>query len=259
MVDSIDGDSIPIALLYHEMCLRRATPPPIIQVYRLELNKADKADRAEKEAVKRTADGKPKDGPPKRAYCKGAPTPRTYEYVNIHALYEGLKDIISQSVGRIVLPSHVGHEMGMLISLIALTGTDFSRNLPQMSGRSVYGWLPDIWPTLVMAYDPAQACLRVETATEQLVGLLYQIKFQRHVASKQLREVLHELQGASIAERTKESLPSYERISCTVRNANWILAYWTCEPAPDPIQHAYGFRQLPGGITEYDDGSLPSC
>lgn len=34
MVDSIDGDSIPIALMHHELCLRRATPPPLVSVYR---------------------------------------------------------------------------------------------------------------------------------------------------------------------------------------------------------------------------------
>lgn len=254
-MDSIDGDSIPIALLHHEMCLRRATPPPIVHVYRLELNRGKKTDSETAPAVKRTADGDAKNAaPPKRAYCKGSNPPRTYEYVNIHALYEGLKDVISQSVGRIVMPSHAGHEMAMLVSLITLTGTDFSRNLPQLSGRSVYNWLPDIWPTLVMAYDPVQSCLRVDMAAKHLVGLLYRIKFQRHVSATELQGVLADLQAASIASRTKESLPTYERIVCTVRNANWVLAYWTCEPAPDPIQHAFGFRLLPNGTPEYDDG-----
>ena len=242
LVDSIDGDSIPIALMHHELCLRRATPPPLVFVYRLRLNKADR----EEGGVKRTADSKLKR------------PPRSYEYVNIHALYEGLKDVISQSVGRIVMPSHRGHEMGMLISLSALTGTDFSRNLPQMSGRSVYNWLPDVWPTLAMAYDPAQSCLRVDVAAKHLVALLYKIKFQRHVASSDLEGVLSDLQAASIAARTKESLPTAARIVCTVRNVNWILAYWTCEPAPDPIQHAFGFRILPNGTPVYDDDGEPA-
>jgi hypothetical protein len=43
-------------------------------------------------------------------------------------------------------------------------------------------------------------------------------------------------------------------VACTIRNANWVLAYWTCEPAPDPIQPAYGFRLLAGGSPGYDDG-----
>lgn len=231
LVDSIDGDSIPIALIHHERCLRRMVIPPQISVYRMELNQA-----------KRTAEGR---------------KPRTYEHVNIHALYQGLSDAIAQSSGRIRYPSHEGHQMAMLVALIALTGTDFSRNLPQMSGRSVYGWLPDLWPTLVMAYQPADGtgCLEPSRATDQLVALLYRLKFPKHASSggSSLRAVLDDLQGSKVAQRTKDSLPTYERIACTVRNANWVLAYWTCEPAPDPVQPAYGFRQLANGATEYDD------
>ena len=262
VVDSIDGDSIPIALMHHELCLRRATPPPVMLVYRLELNTglppAHKKDTASGPAKR----SKPNEPPlPPRAPTANAVANarkrRTYEYVNIHALYAGLMDVIAQSTGRIRIPTHAGHEMAMLISLIALTGTDFSRNLPQMSGRSVYNWLPDIWPTLVNAYHPGMCCLVQENAVNRLVALLYRTKFpkhtRQHVGEGGLSDVLQDLQGSSISSRVKESLPSYERITCTVRNANWVLAYWTCEPAPDPIQHAYGFRVLPGGQTEYDD------
>jgi hypothetical protein len=230
VVDSIDGDSVPIALIHHELCLRRATPPPLVTIYRMELKQA-----------KRTAEG-------------GQKRPRSYEHVNVHALYEGLRDAIAQSTGRIRLPTHAGHEMAMLVALIALTGTDFSRNLPQMSGRSVYGWLPDIWPTLAMAYHPGTCCLVQDRAVDHLVALLYRTKFPKHASGGEgLRAVLDGLHGSLIAQKTKDSLPSYERIACTVRNANWVLAYWTCEPAPDPVQPAYGFRQLASGATEYDD------
>jgi hypothetical protein len=234
LVDSIDGDSIPIALMHHERCLRRATPPPVVSVYRMELNRPPTG--------KRSADGK------KRA-------PRTYEYVNIHALYEALRDTIAQSTGRIRMPTHDGHEITMLIALIALTGTDFTRNLPQMSGKTVYSWLPDIWPTLMLSYHPGQCSLVQDQATERLVALLYRTKFPKHVSQDDsaLRTVLADLQGSAISERVKLTLPSYERIACTVRNANWVLQYWTCEPAPDPIQPEYGFRLLPSGCTEYAD------
>ena len=232
LVDSIDGDSIPIALMHHELCLRRATPPPVVSIYRMELNISGQ---------KRAVDGK-------RA-------PRAYEYVNVHALYYGLMTTIAQCTGRIRIPTHAGHEMAMLVALIALTGTDFSRNLPQMSGKSVYGWLPDIWPTLVTAYLPdGTGRLELARATEQLVALLYRTKFPKHAGrSDSLQAVLSDLQGSSIAQRTKDALPTYERVACTVRNANWVLAYWTCGPAPDPIQPQYGFRLLSSGCPEYDD------
>ena len=238
LVDSIDGDSIPIALMHYEQELRRDTPPPLIAIYRLEL-------RLPGEPSKRKADG-----------SRGG---RTYEYVNIHALYAGIKDIIAQSTGRIRLSTHVGREMAMLISLIALTGTDFSRHLPQMSGKSVYAWLPDIWPALAMAFDPHEACLRTPAALD-LVALLYKTKFPKHAHADTvgLPAVLDELQASKIGPRIKESLPSTERVACTIRNANWILAYWTCEPAPDPIQPTYGFKLLANGCAEYDDRTLLS-
>jgi hypothetical protein len=239
LVDSIDGDSIPIALMHYEQELRRDTPPPLIAIYRLEL-------RLPGEPSKRKADGSRGGG-------------RTYEYVNIHALYAGIKDIIAQSTGRIRLSTHVGREMAMLISLIALTGTDFSRHLPQMSGKSVYAWLPDIWPALAMAFDPHEACLRTPAALD-LVALLYKTKFPKHAHADTvgLPAVLDELQASKIGPRIKESLPSTERVACTIRNANWILAYWTCEPAPDPIQPTYGFKLLANGCAEYDDRTLLS-
>lgn len=260
LVDSIDGDSIPIALMHHEMCLRKASPPPLISVYRMELKLASEKAEDKKRASEKAEDKKPAS---EKAEDKKRKTPdtkqpyRTYEYVNIHALYEGLRETIAQSVGRVKMPSHEGHEISMLVSLIALTGTDFTRHLPQMSGKTVYSFLPDVWATLMLAYDPVRACLHVERARDYLVSLLYKSKFPRHVSGDShasLKAVLSDLQGSGISVRIKESLPSMERIECTVRNANWLLSYWTCEPTvPDPIQAEYGFRLLPGGCTEYAD------
>lgn len=248
LVDSIDGDSIPIALMHHELCLRRGAPPPVVSVYRMELNREKPAS-----SKKRGRETGGEEEPAKPA----ARAPRSYEYVNIHALYEGLRDAIAQGTGRIRMPSHAGHEITMLVALIALTGTDFSRNLPQMSGRTVFSWLPDIWPALMQAYLPDGATvgrLEQSRATDQLVALLYRTKFPKHVVrTGSLQAVLEDLRGSGISERVKQTLPSYERVACTVRNANWVLAYWTCEPAPDPVQPEYGFRLLPGGCTEYAD------
>ncbi len=177
---------------------------------------------------------------------------RTYEYVDIHALYAGLKDVIAQCTGRVRVPSHAPYEITMLVSLIALTGTDFSRKLPLVTGRSVYAWLSDLWPTVVSAFDPATSALQEGPAAD-LVALLYRTKFNRHARSAQLTDVLHELQAAGIAPATKSKLPTVERALCTVRNVNWVLTYWTCNPAPDPLQPLYGFRTMPNGNPGYDD------
>ena len=142
---------------------------------------------------------------------------------------------------------HRGHEMAMLVSLIALTGTDFSRHLPQISGRTVYAWLPYLWMTLTICFDPGSDSLRVADATNRLVALIYRQKFPKHATSVEgLGQVLAQLSSSAISQRVKDSLPSAERVACTVQNANWLLAYWTCLPAPDPIQPCYGFRLING-------------
>lgn len=233
LVDSIDGDSVAIALRHHELRLRRGEHPPRICVYRMELKP-------------------PAPRPP--AGQKRKREPRTYEYVHVQPLYEGLLQAVAQSAGRVLLPTHRRHEMAMLIALIGLTGTDFSRHLPQLSGRALFEYLPDLWCTLAAVFDPALDALRVPEAADRLVALIYRTKFPKHVrATAGLAPVLAELSASGISARTKASLPSQARVLCTLRNANWLLAYWTCERPPDPLQPAYGFRADAAGRPEYDD------
>lgn len=241
LVDSIDGDSIPIALMHHELQLRSCRPPSLVCIYRLELHSRPPPEKP------------PSDGKEKRPAEAAQKARRTYEYVNVHALYAGLKDAIAQCTGRVRVASHSGHEMAMLIALISLTGTDFSRHLPQLSGKTLFAYLPDLWGAVVAAFDPRERCLRDE-AGEGLVALMYRLKFRKHASSERLEDLLRELQASPLSARIRDSLPSRARIACTLRNANWILAYWTCGPAPDPLQPAFGFRRLPNGSPAYDDG-----
>ena len=255
MVDSIDGDSVPIALLHLERHLRSTTAQQIPQVslYRMELH-LEGTERTAR--VKRCSpDGESdKDTHAKRER-------RTYEFVHINALYWQLKQAIAQSVGRVTIPTHQGHEMSMLVGLIALTGTDFSRHLPQMSGKTVFGYLPDVWNILVMCFDPAKNELRVENTSDLLVTKIYLTKFHNHTKGWTptcLAALLSELHRApKMPPRIKATLPTLARIQCTVRNANWVLAYWGAGeddmPTPNPVQPQYGFRVLPSGATDYDD------
>lgn len=179
---------------------------------------------------------------------------RSYEYVDIQCLYQALKTAVMQSIGRTHLPLHAGHEIRMLVALICLTGTDFSRGLPQISGKTVFELLPRIWMTLVLSYDPQTDLLRPEDGADRLVALLYHEKFPKHAASRRgVRAVLAELQASSISDRTKATLPPPERIEATVRNVNWVLQYWRCEPCPNPVDPEFGYRRTPQGLTQYAD------
>lgn len=247
VVDSIDGDSVPIALRHHELCLRRGACPPRVCVYRMELKPP---------APRPAAAGKAQDGKPPAETGKRKRAPHTYEYVNVHALYEGLLQAIGQCLGRVALPTHRRHEMAMLTALIGLTGTDFSRHLPQLSGRALFEYLPDLWGTLAAVFDPASDALHVPAAADRLVALIYRTKFPKHARSREgLAAVLAELLASPISQRTKAALPSPERVLCTLRNTNWLLAYWTCERPPDALQPCYGFRLDASGRPEYDDGT----
>ena len=258
LVDSIDGDSVPIALMHLESRLRSTTAQrvPQVSIYRMELHLV---------GTERTA-GTKRRGAPGPAACDDTLAKRerrTYEFVDVNALYWQLKQAIAQSVGRVAMPTHQGHEMAMLVGLIALTGTDFSRHLPQMSGKTVFNSLPEIWGTLMACFDTGRGELRVDEATDLLVLQLYRAKFHTHTKAwgpiASLGGLLTELHRASrLSDRIKHTLPTVERITCTVRNANWVLAYWGgcgehgVDP-PNPVQPAYGFRQLANGATDYAD------
>lgn len=254
MVDSIDGDSVPIALLHHERCLAAGACPPRVSIYRMELREREEAPRppAKAEGKKRKS---PEPAPASQKTAAPAQREkRSYEYVDVQCLYECLRTAVLQSIGRTHLPLHAGHEVRMLMALVCLTGTDFSRGLPQVSGRTVYDLLPRIWMTLVLVYDPAEGQLRADEAADRLIALIYHEKFPKHAPSRKgVRAVLTELQASAISERTKATLPTPERLEATVRNVNWVLQYWRCEPCPDPVDARFGYRRTPQGLTQYLD------
>jgi hypothetical protein len=252
LVDSIDGDSVPIALMHLEHCLRSSTPRriPEVCIYRMELRLVK---------TERTAGTKRASPDPEAALARRER--RTYEFVNVNALYQGLKQAIAQSIGRVTTPSHALHEMAMLVCLIGLTGTDFSRPLPQLSGKTLFRYLPDVWGTLMASYDPVRQQLNVEAAANLLVAHIYRTKFCKHTkacSEGSIVAVLSQLKGDSkLGARIKASFPGPERVVCTVRNVNWILQYWGWtrdDPLPpDPVQAEYGFTRLSNGATDYAD------
>jgi hypothetical protein len=236
LVDSVDGDSIPIALLHHEACIRELTngsmdlvdlaaAPPRVCIYRI-------ATKIEKDPPAK----KRKAGDDEEDEKKGRPK-RTFEYVSIPALFRALSDVCAQCMDRMRSPTHSQHQMSMLLALIGLTGTDYTRGMPQLSGKSVFGLLPDLWLPLMASYDPLAGQMDVGRATDQLVACIYSAKYASHVKTPHctLSAVLDTLHRSKLSQRTRDSLPSAQRIACTVRNVNWLIRYWrepACVPSP---------------------------
>jgi hypothetical protein len=92
MVDSIDGDSIPIALLHFERRLRTQSDPPQVSVYRMELGAGAGVAGTKRKAVEGQA---PETGAGTQRVTdtKQKAKRKPYEFVNIPALYESLRQV----------------------------------------------------------------------------------------------------------------------------------------------------------------------
>ena len=127
----------------------------------------------------------------------------------------------------------------------------------QVSGKSVFGMMPALWNGLASAFDPQTDQLDVQAACDRVVALIYREKFPKHVGEgkvRTLQDVLDRVRRApKMSQRVKDSMPSQERIQCTVRNANWLVQYWTREEYPDPVQEAFGFARNARGAPVYAD------
>lgn len=265
VVDSIDGDCIPIALLHHERMLQQDEEQtrriPRVAVYRMCL-----ATEASKEA-KKMADAsaktkRKKDEEGKDVVKEKKHNPREYEYVYIHALYVGVINMIRQSIMSLRIISHQRHEMHMLVALIALTGTDFSRHLPLVSGRFVFENLGQLWVPLCMAYDCSKRLMKTEVALHNVVSKIYALKFCKHLggaeSTPRCDSVLGKIKDSKLSVRTKGNIPSMERLHTTILNCNWVLQYWQCDPetCPDALgAEDYGYVQE-GGKVNYKDMSV---
>ena len=246
LVDSVDGDSIPIALIHQELAFSDLTMGT--------MRSEDLAGAPPRICIRRITtrvDPLPK----KRA--KTEPAKRTFEYVNIPLLYHALRDILLQCTGRVDAPLHSKHYMCMLLGLIGLTGTDYTRSMPQVSGKTLFNLLPDLWVVLMRVYRPETGQLDVDCTADLLVAAVYANKYSAHVkASPSLQHVLLALRASKLSERTRDSLPDVPRVKCTVRNINWLIRYWR-DPAlvPDPLACEEGLATFGyvrrRGVVEY--------
>lgn len=227
-VEATDGDYVPISLLLHD---RKDSPQ--IAILRMEC------------------------GADKFAHSSTTTTPhRTYEWVFIPRLHE-------------MIQLHIGEgAFDALIVLIALTGTDFSRNLPligpkkitkhiQRLIRGVRSCAPrqeETSPTPPPAEDTADPAFQIDidAALDLVAAPIYALAFERHVTNiSSLERVLRELnRSRSLSCTTKDRLPSLDQIRCTLCNANFLLRYWNGQiPSESILPDVYGFRLAGDGHT----------
>lgn len=274
---SVDGDFLPIALMEHERLLNAGKSPPSIAIFRMEYNmekaesraqvnssKPKKRDREGKQVSLKAVGGKilvlDSGGERVSVAGSGAAGPkvnasssthrrRSMEYVSIPLLFHVMEQAMIQSGGRSSIPeAHSSNLMRILASLIALTGTDFTRKLPQITPRRVWDLVPvkTVWGALLESYDPQTGQLKVDETCDKFVAALYALKFCNHVpppggaaGGSTLQSVIGAIRRSRLSDKTKSQIPDFARVEATVRNSNWVLRYWDCiQPQPAAVPAA---------------------
>ena len=142
-----------------------------------------------------------------------------------------------------------GCEVQLFITLLGLAGTDFTSNLPLVSPSTMWAALPIVVQTFAMEQDQ----LHIDASQgKRLVELLYAEKFPKHVDPFSRRSIHQQIQASKLGERTKNLVPTDGRVACTLRNINFLMAYWTRFAPPEDIRE-YGFRLGDAGAVEWDD------
>jgi hypothetical protein len=169
-----------------------------------------------------------------------------YEFIDIDTLHTCLKTAFyraSRGKGG-------GHcwEIKLFITLLGLSGTDFTRNLPLVSPGKIWECLPLVAQTFQMdgdtAIDQAQG--------KRIIELLYSEVYPKHIDPFSRASIWHQAQVSKLGARNKALIPTDGRIRCTLRNLNFLMEYWLAFRAPDRIQD-YGFRVSDNGTVEWDD------
>jgi hypothetical protein len=177
---------------------------------------------------------------------------RAHEWVDVDLLREGISIAIFQMVTPPLVPWQ-DWQLHCLVVLIALTGTDFSRNLPLVKPKKLWAIVSDVMPTLIRCFRMEQtAIVDVEQTVQTLVPLVYKGIFPTHVRdSHSFGAAMASIRASKLGDRTKQLLPSEGRAACTVQNANFLLQYWTLA-APDSMKQGFGFR-LEGNTVAWDE------
>lgn len=243
-VDSIDGDSVPIAMLHIQNKMQDCDIR--ISILRMVTNcGGSETSQVKKRGRSESATAVGETGAVAEADSQNSfKHKREYEFLDVNLLYLVLiREIFPQCVDRAVVPHIRGKEVNLLIGLIGLAGTDFTRKIGGVSATTLYDYLPHLWMKLSVAYNESKNEFLEDAMLDQVLNTIYTNKFQNHVVpgTRDLGSLLQQLQISKLNARTKNILQSVAMLRCTVRNTNWLLMYWTNSEYPNPVQEKYGF------------------
>ena len=170
---------------------------------------------------------------------------RGLEFINIERMYGFLRNKFHSVNAR--KPSCPWWEIKLFILLLGLSGTDFTRNLPLVSPQRMWNSLPLIVQTFQMDGSGVHMA-----QGKRMVELLYAETFPKHIDTFSRQSVWTQAQASKLGQRNKALIPTDGRIVCTLRNVNFLMAYWLQFAAPERIEE-YGFRTDDTGAVAWDD------
>jgi len=171
---------------------------------------------------------------------------RGYEYIDMENLYAFLQHKFQRaSQGRQCCQ---WWEIKLFITLLGLSGTDFTRSLPLISPQRMW----DNLPLIIQAFDMETAITVSIPQCKRVVELLYAEAFPKHIDVFSRRSVWQQAQGSKLGARNKDLIPTDRRILCTLRNLNFLMSYWLRSHAPEANEE-YGFREDDGGVLGWAD------
>ena len=169
-----------------------------------------------------------------------------YEYIDMEGVYAFLcRKFQRASRGRQCCE---WWEIKLFITLLGLSGTDFTRNLPLISPQRMWSNLP----LIIQAFDMATFDTISLDNGKRIVELLYAEAFPKHIDTFSRRSVWQQAQWSKLADRTKNLIPTDKRILCTLRNLNFLMAYWLRSYVPEATEE-YGFRESGAGVLGWAD------
>ena len=171
---------------------------------------------------------------------------RGYEYIDIECVHRFLQTKFQRaSQGRRCCQ---WWEIKLFITLLGLSGTDFTRNLPLVSPQRMW----DNLPLIIQAFDmETEVTVNMEQC-KRVVELLYGETFPKHIDVFSRRSIWQQAQWSKLGARNKDLIPTDKRIMCTLRNLNFLMSYWLVSIAPDATEE-YGFREDEHGVLGWAD------
>lgn len=241
LIHSTDGDYVPMALVQVERALQQNTKVPTIMLHRIKIHTGQKRTRAEVMEKKDVSVKRPS---------------RQLEFVNINMLYVFLR----KEIPNTIQPAH------MFASLVAMTGCDFTQNLPQLGPVRLWANRHLMCPVnketrernadpTTMQYIMYMICSAyMQTFSHKaLIAHLLKLPDDDKDAVKHYDIVSGGIAGCSkIAESTRSSMWQSSRMLAHAKNTAWTVQYWSeLHDAPDALRGDWGFGKK-GGQVEFE-------